>query len=84
MNKTRLALAASVVTIVVLGSELHAKNLQLKNLRSSATKLSAWSEIAHKVVTDAWTKHPELIKEMPSEIKNEIEFYNIIAKENLY
>ena len=83
MNKTEIALAASAVTIVVLGTKLRIRNRQLKNLRNATTKLVEWSEIAQRVIVETWEQYPMAAGTLSEALNTDIQFYNIVIKENL-
>ena len=84
MNKTEAIIAASALTVVVLGTKLAIRNRQLNQLRSQARNLTEWSKIAQAVLVETWTADPELVKKLSDDTRMKIDFYNIIAKENLY
>ena len=83
MDKKNLIIAASAVTIVVLGRKLYVTNRHLQRLSKSSTKLVGWTDIAQDVIKDVWTKHPELVGELPDDVNEKIAFYNIMVKEDL-
>ena len=83
MNKTELALAASAVTICVLGYKLHNRTRQLKNLQTSFNKLVEWSTIAQDVLKETRHIHPEFIGQLSEKLNTHIQFYNIMTEEDL-
>lgn len=82
-NDLELIVVGSAVTICVLGYKLHKKNRQLKSLSYASRKLIEWTNIAQRVMTETWESHPELISELSTELTTDIQFYSIMAKENL-
>ena len=82
-NDLETIVIASGITICVLGYKLHKKNRQLKSLSFASRKLIEWTNIAQRVMTETWEAHPELISELSDELTTDIQFYAIMAKENL-
>jgi hypothetical protein len=83
MNKTQLALTATALIAAGLGLELIVRNRQLARLSKSSIKLVEWSGIAQQVMAETWQSHPELIHELSEEVRTNIDFYNLMIKENL-
>lgn len=83
MEKKDAIIVASAITITVLAVKLHDRNRKLDRLKTSTRKLLNWTEIAQKVIRDTWDQHPELVCELPEDIIVDINFYNIMTKEDL-
>lgn len=84
MNRTEITLAVTSIAVGLLGIELMVRTRQFNRLRRAAIRLDEWSDVAQLVVKDAWEKHPELIDQLPEDIRVKMDFYNIIAKEDLF
>lgn len=83
MNKTEIALAASAVTIVFLGAKLATRTRQVNLLSSQYMKLRSWSKISQRLLAEVVENNPGINLDVTDELETDIDFYNIMTKENL-
>lgn len=83
MDNKDIAITALSVTAFVLAVKLANRNKELKDLSHHYARLRAWGGVTQKILTDIAKKHPEVIKAVSKETAIDVEFYDIISKENL-
>lgn len=83
MNPTKIALALTATTAVILGLELANRNNAYKELAKEHQKLVNWSSIAKRIIGEIVPTLPQDIRLVSEELAIDMEFYSIMKQEGL-